>query len=63
MVLDRTSRKRGYFDGGGCIDYPSAMVMPEDAARYAHRKGFFMIAQRGDAAEMLNGPEFEPRAG
>ncbi len=40
----------------------AAMVIPEDVARYAYRKGFFVITQRGDVAEMLNDPGFEPRA-
>jgi hypothetical protein len=40
----------------------AAMVIPEDVARYAYRKGFFIIAQKGDTAEMLNDAQFEPRA-
>jgi hypothetical protein len=40
----------------------AAMVIPEDVARYAYRKGFFVIAQKGETAEMLNDAQFEPRA-
>jgi len=40
----------------------AAMVIPEDVARYAYRKGFFIIAQKGETAEMLNDAQFEPRA-
>lgn len=40
----------------------AAMVLPDDVARYAYRKGFFVIAQRGDAAEILNDEGFRPVA-
>ena len=40
----------------------AAMVMPEDVAKYAWRKGFFVIAQEGDAAVILNDAKFVPAA-
>jgi hypothetical protein len=39
----------------------AAMVVPEDAVRYAERSGIFVIAQAGDDAVFLNSPKFEPR--
>jgi hypothetical protein len=40
----------------------AAMVVPDDAVRYAERCGLFIIGQRGDDASFLNSAEFEPRA-
>jgi hypothetical protein len=40
----------------------AAMVLPDDVARYAYRKGLFVIAQRGDTAEILNNESFKPAA-
>jgi len=39
----------------------AAMVVPEDAVRYAERSGIFVIAQAGDDAVFLNSAQFEPR--
>ena len=38
----------------------AAMVLPEDVAKYAYRKGFFVIAQKGDVVEILNDEGFKP---
>jgi len=40
----------------------AAMVVPDDAVRYAERCGFYVIGQRGDDAAFLNSEGFEPRA-
>jgi hypothetical protein len=40
----------------------AAMVVPDDAARYAERRGVFVIGQAGDDAVFLNSDGFEPRA-
>jgi hypothetical protein len=40
----------------------AAMVIPDDATRYAERCGLFVIGQRGEDAVLLNAPEFQPRA-
>lgn len=40
----------------------AAMVVPDDAVRYAERSGLFVIGQRGDDAAFLNSEGFEPRA-
>jgi hypothetical protein len=34
------------------------MAVPDDVAKYAYYKGFFVIAQRGDAAVVLNDANF-----
>jgi hypothetical protein len=38
------------------------MVIPDDVANYAYRKGFFIIAQKGEMAVMLNDDKFRPLA-
>ena len=40
----------------------AAMVMPDEAAKYAYRKGFFVIAQQGEAVKILNDAAFKPMA-
>jgi hypothetical protein len=40
----------------------AAMVIPKDVAKYAYRKGFFVIAQKGDDIEFLNDLQFKPKA-
>jgi len=40
----------------------AAMVMPDEAAKYAYRKGFFVIAQQGEAVKILNDAAFKPVA-
>ncbi len=38
----------------------TGMVIPENVARYAYKKGFFVIAQKGDSAVILNDNKFQP---
>jgi hypothetical protein len=38
----------------------AAMVMPDDVARYAYRRGLFVLAQSGDALALLNDGKFSP---
>lgn len=40
----------------------AAMVIPKDVARYAYRKGFFVLAQSGESLVVLNDAKFQPRA-
>jgi hypothetical protein len=40
----------------------AAMVIPDDAAAYAGKRGLFVIGQQGDDAVLLNAKGFEPRA-
>jgi hypothetical protein len=39
----------------------AGMVVPEDVARYAHRRGLFVLAQSGDSVVILNDDQFRPR--
>jgi len=39
----------------------AAMVLPDDAVRYAEKRGMFVIGQTGDDAVFLNTPDFQPR--
>ncbi|MDD5306166.1 MAG: DUF3782 domain-containing protein [Deltaproteobacteria bacterium] len=40
----------------------AAMVISDDVARYAERRGLFIIGQAGDDAVLLNSEGFEPEA-
>lgn len=40
----------------------AAMVVPEDVARYAYRKGLFVLAQSGESMVILNDDKFQPKA-
>ncbi len=37
------------------------MVVPKEVARYAYRKGFFVLAQSGENIVILNDDKFKPR--
>jgi hypothetical protein len=39
----------------------AAMVVPEEVARYAYRRGLFVLAQSGDSVIILNDAQFQPR--
>jgi hypothetical protein len=38
----------------------AAMLLPEEVARYAYRKGFYVIAPRGEDVAILNDQDFQP---
>jgi hypothetical protein len=40
----------------------AGMVLSESVAKYAYRKGFFVIGQKGDSAFILNDQKFQPTA-
>jgi len=40
----------------------AAMVVPDEVARYAYRKGLFVLAQSGDSLIILNSAQFQPKA-
>jgi hypothetical protein len=40
----------------------AGMVIPEDVAKYAYRKGFFVIGQTGETVAILNDLDFKPTA-
>lgn len=39
----------------------AAMVVPSDVARYAYRRGLFVLAQAGDSVTVLNDARFRPK--
>jgi hypothetical protein len=39
----------------------AAMVVPDEVARHAYRKGFFVIAQSGENVIFLNDNDFKPK--
>ena len=39
----------------------AAMVIPDELARYAYRKGLFVLAQSGEDLHILNDQRFQPR--
>ncbi len=39
----------------------AAMVVPDQIASYAYRKGLFVIAQSGDEVMILNDTKFRPK--
>jgi hypothetical protein len=38
------------------------LAVPDEVARYAYRRGLFVLAQSGDQIVILNDAEFQPRA-
>jgi len=40
----------------------AGMVIADNVAKYAYRQGFFVIAQKGDTAIILNDMKFQPKA-
>ncbi|MGK7943945.1 MAG: DUF3782 domain-containing protein [Microcystaceae cyanobacterium] len=40
----------------------AGMVVPSDVARYAYRKGLFVLAQSGETVTILNDRKFQPKA-
>lgn len=39
----------------------AGMVVPQEVARYAYRKGLFVMAQSGDSVVILNDDSFQPQ--
>ena len=39
----------------------AGMVIPDNVARYAYRKGFFVLAQSGENVTLLNDGKFQPK--
>lgn len=40
----------------------AGMVVPDEVARYAYRKGLFVMAQSGDSVVILNDDQFQPQS-
>ena len=62
--LDRLSRFKEFFPQYvpfhlyGAV---AAMVMPDDVARFAYRKGLYVLAQSGETVVIRNDEQFRPR--
>jgi hypothetical protein len=62
--LDRLSRFKEYFSQYvpfhlyGAV---ASIVMPDDVARFAYRKGLYVLAQSGDTIQIRNDDRFRPR--
>jgi hypothetical protein len=39
----------------------AGIVVPDDIARYAYRKGLFVLAQSGETVIILNDDQFKPK--
>jgi hypothetical protein len=50
---------RGY-DEARVLGAIAAIVLPDDVARYAYRRGFFVITQKGEDVVILNDEDFTP---
>ncbi len=62
--LDRLSRFKEYFPQYAAFHLygaVAAMVMPDEAARFAYRKGLYVLAQSGDTVVIRNDGTFQPR--
>ncbi len=61
--LERLAKFKKYFpeySDKQVMGAVAAMVIPEDIARYAYRKGLFVMTQSGDMMTILNDEKFEP---
>lgn len=62
--LERMEKFKQYF-----VQYQSirlhgaiaAMVMPDEVARYAYRKGLFVMVQNGEMVDIRNDDKFDPK--
>lgn len=49
------------YQGKRTLGAVGGLVVPKDTARYAYRKGFFVLAQSGENVVILNDEKFKPR--
>jgi hypothetical protein len=62
--LERLEKFRIYFSEYKDITLHAAiaaMVMPEEVARYAYKKGMFVMAQNGESIDIKNDGKFNPK--
>lgn len=62
--LDRLARFKKYFPQYAAVHLygaVAAMVMPDDVARFAYRKGLYVLAQSGETVVIRNDEKFQPR--
>jgi hypothetical protein len=60
--LDRFKRLLPSYAGKRVLGAVTAMVIPDDVARYAYRQGFYVIGQSGEQLIIRNDERFQPRA-
>lgn len=62
--LERLEKFRVYFSEYHAITLHAAiaaMVMPDEVARYAYKKGMFVMVQNGDSIDIKNDDKFMPK--
>jgi hypothetical protein len=62
--LDRLSRFKEYFPQYAAFHLygaVAAMVIPDEVARFAYRKGLYVLAQSGDTIQIRNDARFQPK--
>ncbi len=63
LHLERLAKFKKYFPEYAdkrVMGAVAAMVIPRDVAKYAYRKGLFVMAQSGEIMTILNDENFEP---
>ena len=61
--VDRMGRFKRVFpryDDARALGAVAAMVLPDDVAKYAYRRGFFVITSKGEDVVILNDEDFTP---
>ena len=59
--LEKFKRMLPRYAGVRAMGAVAAMVIPKDAARYAYRKGLFVLGQTGETVSILNDAQFQPK--
>nr|VFK36963.1 MAG: hypothetical protein BECKSD772F_GA0070984_10082 [Candidatus Kentron sp. SD]VFK42055.1 MAG: hypothetical protein BECKSD772E_GA0070983_101329 [Candidatus Kentron sp. SD]VFK78095.1 MAG: hypothetical protein BECKSD772D_GA0070982_10072 [Candidatus Kentron sp. SD] len=62
--LERLSKFKEFFPRYGDVELMgavAAMVMPDNVARYAYRRGLYVLAQSGEMVKVRNDAAFRPR--
>lgn len=59
--LDKFKRLSPQYRDIGLMGAVAGMVVPDEAAKYAYRRGLFVLAQNGDAIVIRNDAKFAPK--
>ena len=59
--LGKFKRLMPRYDDVQAMGAVAGMVVPRDVARYAYRRGLFVLAQSGESVVILNDNQFEPQ--
>ena len=60
--LEKLKRLLPSYAGKRLLGAVAAMVIPDDVAKYAYRRGLFVIAQTGEHLTIRNDTRFQPRS-